>query len=91
MDENGDLIGTQYTLLDQNGNTFELSPMGELTGNCRPLELSGEIQKIAATYSETTDSVSAIRYMQKPEDGSNEGKMVTFGQLLNSDSVECNI
>ena len=81
----------QYTLSDQNGGKIDLSAVGETTENCRALELSGEIEKFAAFYSTETESVSAIRYMKKPEGDSIEGKMVTFGPFPDPDSEECNI
>ena len=66
-DQNGNLTGTQYILSDVNGNIVELSAMGEMVGNCRPLTLSGQVEKIAATYSTRTNSVSGIRYMREPD------------------------
>ena len=93
LDELGDLVGIQYTLSDLTGNEYSLSAIGdvsETSGECRDLQLRGEIEFIAASYSERTETVSAIRYMQKPVDDSNTGKMVTFGPLLDSDTGECN-
>ena len=34
---NGDMIGTQYTVSDDNGNEVELAAIGEMTGDCRSL------------------------------------------------------
>ena len=63
LDGNGDLIGTQYTLSDRNGTTLDLAELGSISGNCRYLELSDEIEKIEAFYSERTELESAIRFM----------------------------
>ena len=63
--------------------------MGDVSDECRALLLSDDIEKIAASYSKNTESVSAIRYMQKPEEGSNEAKMVTFGTLKEKCDINC--
>ena len=78
-DDNGDMIGSQYTLSDLNGNTVELDAMGDMSGQCRRLELNGPVDSIIASFSTRTSSVSAIRYIKDPN-------QVTYGILLNSTS-----
>ena len=64
-DDNGDVIGTQYTLRDSNDITTDLTAIGSMTGsNCQSLALSGPIEKIRASYSSATSSVSSIRYLR---------------------------
>ena len=43
VDDNDDLAGIQFLLQSQTGKVVELEAMGDMSGNCKTLELSGEI------------------------------------------------
>ena len=61
------MVGIQFTVVDKDDETkvVELEPMGDISDElyCRVLTIvSGEIEKIKATYDEIEEAISGIRY-----------------------------
>ena len=61
------MVGIQFTVVDKDDETkvVELEPMGDISDElyCRVLTIvSGEIEKIKATYDDIEEAISGIRY-----------------------------
>ena len=66
-DEREDMVGLQFTVVDKDDESkiFELQAMGDVSDelNCRVLTIvSGEIERIVASYDDIEEAISGIRY-----------------------------
>ena len=65
VNEDEDMIGTLYTLSDSNGTNTNLTAIGNMTGTCQTITLTGgPIERLKASYSTSSESVSSIRYVR---------------------------
>ena len=74
------LRGIKFILQSKSdpGNIVELSPIGDMKGDCDTVLIAGgEVKTIRASYSSDDEAVTAIKYYK--EDGAK-----TFGTLLSS-------
>ena len=62
IDERGNLIGMQYILKSEGGTQQSLSAVGKIEGECRDIDIEGDIDRIKVSYSNQYGSVNSIKY-----------------------------